>query len=59
MGVLAHFRDYYEVNDNLEELDSTANAGRLASSDEVLHLVFLYHVKNWGFQNKDIKEADL
>jgi hypothetical protein len=59
MAILARFGDSYEVNNNLEELDNSENASCLASIDELLHLLCVYKLKNWGFQNKNVKEADV
>jgi hypothetical protein len=56
---LAFFRDSYEVQNNSEEWEKSENAGRLASVDELEHLMALCRVKNYGFLKKNVKEADV
>jgi hypothetical protein len=45
----------YKIKDDLEEPDST---GRLASSDELLHVLCAYKLKNC-FRDKNLKEGDV
>jgi hypothetical protein len=53
------FRDSYEVQNNSEEWEKSEDAGRLASIDELLHLLAVCSVKNCGFLKKNVKEADV